>query len=70
LEAGGLTEGAVALNQQASQERAAAKQNTSRAMERLERENLRLRAIIDIQKKVCELLNLPTEEVPPRSGAS
>ena len=70
LEAGGLTEGAVALNQQASQERAAAKQNTSRAMERLERENQRLRAIIDIQKKVCELLNLPMEEVPPRSGTS
>jgi len=70
LAAGGLDEGASALKKQVSQERAESKQKASRAMARLERENLRLRAIIDIQKKVCELLNLPTEEVPPQSGLS
>lgn len=63
-------EGAGAGNKQARQERAVAKQKASRAIARLECENLRLRAIIDIQKKVCDLLNLPTEEVPPPSGRS
>jgi len=70
LAAGGLEEGAGAVKKQARQERAVAKQQARRAIARLERENLRLRAIIDIQKKVCELLNLPTEDVAPASGPS
>lgn len=51
LEAGRLDQGVGAINQQTSQERAEAKQKASRAVARLERENLRLRTIIDIQKK-------------------
>lgn len=70
LAAGRLDEGAGTRKKQVSQQRAVAKQQSSRAIARLERENLRLRAIIDIQKKVCELLNLPTEDVPPPSGRS
>ena len=66
LEAGTLAEGASQRKKQASHDRAMAKQQDSRAMAKLERENLRLRMIIDVQKKLCELLNLPTEEVPPR----
>ena len=65
LEAGSLAEGACQRKKQAIHERAMAKQKDNRALERLERENLRLRMIIDVQKKLCELLNLPTEEVPP-----
>jgi len=69
-EAGTLAEGASQRKKQATHDRAMAKQQDSRAMARLERENLRLRLIIDVQKKLCELLNLPTEEVPPRGGRS
>lgn len=65
LEAGSLAEGASLQKKQASHERAMAKQKDNRVLERLERENIRLRMIIDVQKKLCELLSLPTEEVPP-----
>ena len=65
LEAGNLDESLAAAKKQATQDRGAERQREKRAYAKLERENLQLRAIIDIQKKLCELLNLPTEEVPP-----
>jgi len=70
LEAGGLDEAVCREKQQATQQRAVVKQQESRALARLEHENAQLRLVIDIQKKVCELLNLPTEEIPPRGGRS
>ena len=69
LAAGTLAEGASQRKKVASHDRAMVKQQDNRAMARLERENLRLRSIIEIQKKLCELLNLPTEDVPPRKEA-
>jgi len=70
LDAGALDEAVCRQRKQATQERAAQKQRDTRAMARLERENRRLRLIIDVQKKICELLELPTEEVPARGGRS
>jgi transposase len=70
LETGTLAQGAGERKKQATQQRAKAKQQQSRALASLEQENHRLRLIIEVQKKLCELLNLPTEEVPSRGKQS
>jgi transposase-like protein len=70
LASGRLDEAACERRKQATQDRALQKQRETRIVARLERENQRLRAIIDLQKKIGELLNLPMEEEPPHGGRS
>jgi cell shape-determining protein MreC len=67
LATGRLEAVAAGAQQQHRRTQATERQRQTRELARLQRENERLRAIIDVQKKLSELLSMPLETTLPET---